>query len=205
VVDSHTRPASEPSRGARLIPLAVVTGAHGIRGELRVKLHNPASELFATLEHVLMRRAEAPTDAAPERVWIRRARAAGTGLWLVEIEGCADRDAAVALRGAELCVPREALPALPDGEHYLTDLVGLQARTPDGAPVGVVEEAIEYPAAQVLRVRVDRATIEVPLRAPYVRDIDLAQAIVIVDHLDDLDTLPDEPARGSLGAKRSSR
>jgi 16S rRNA processing protein RimM len=181
-----------PREQAPVVPLGVVTGAHGLRGELQVKLLNPASELLATLEHVTLQREGLPD----QNVTVRSAREHRKGLWLVALADCRDRDAAEALRGARLSVPRSALPALPQDEHYLIDLTGLEARSPDGRALGRVLEAIEYPAAHVLRVRVARGTLEVPMWPPYLVEVRIAEGVVIVDQLDDLELQPEtEPAR----------
>src|SRR5215211_2670669 len=137
--------------GKTLVPLGVVVGAHGVRGDLRVKPYNPSSELLLSLTHAFLRPPGAVTDE--REVALVSVRQHSHGL-LVTLEECADRDAAQALRGSELCVPREHLPALDEGEHYLIDLVGLEARLADGQLLGEVSDAIEYPAGQALRVAV---------------------------------------------------
>jgi len=178
-----------------LVPLGVVVSAHGVRGELRVKLLNPASELIESLDHVWLRRTGDPT----RRVSVRGVHRHQSALVLVTLPDCRDRDAAEALRGTELCVPRAELPQLAQGEFYLVDLLGLEARLPDGSVIGVVEDTIEYPASQVLRVRlragaeiaVDElakaGVVEVPLFEPYFVELQLEARAVIVDHLEDLE------------------
>ena len=63
----------------------------------------------------------------------------------MSLAGCTDRDAAEALRGTELCVDRSELPPLEAGEYYLIDLVGLEARLPDGTVVGTVDQTVTVP------------------------------------------------------------
>lgn len=174
-----------------LVPLGVIVGAHGLRGDVLVKLYNPASGLLQQGASVVPRR----DGKRGDRVHVRNARTQGSGVVRVVIEGCNDRDAALALRGTELCLPRAELPALPEGEHYLIDLVGLVAHTPDGRVAGRVLDAIEYPAAHVLRLEVDGGTREVPLAEPYVVDIRLDEGRLIVDHLEELDLEPPPRAR----------
>ena len=166
-----------------LVPLGVVTGAHGVHGELRVKPYNPGSPLLLTLQRALLRM---PGPGPAREVALRGARPHRHEL-IVRIEACEDRDAAVALRGAELCLPRAQLPALAPGEHYLVDLIGLQARRADGTLVGSVMAVIEYPASQVLRIQTDAGMIEVPMLAPYLIEIRLDAGVVIVDHVEDLE------------------
>lgn len=175
------------------MPLGVVVSAHGVRGELRVKLLNPASELIESLDHVWLRRAGDPT----RRVQVRGVHRHQSALLLVTLPECRDRDAAEALRGTELCIPRAELPELDPGEFYLVDLLGLEARLPNGTIIGRVEDTIEYPASQVLRVRLppegpgeereQGGVIEVPLFEPYFVELQLDERAVIVDHLEDLE------------------
>ncbi|MGL4312906.1 MAG: ribosome maturation factor RimM, partial [Sphingomonas sp.] len=63
-----------------------------------------------------------------------------------------DRNAAEALRGTELTVPRRALPPLGDGEYYHADLIGLSVQTPDGAPVGRIVLVENFGAGDVLEI-----------------------------------------------------
>jgi ribosomal 30S subunit maturation factor RimM len=58
---------------------------------------------------------------------------------------------------------------------------------PDGTPSGVVERVQEYPAAQVLRVKSEDGVREVPMRAPYLVEVDLPGRRIVVDELHDLD------------------
>jgi 16S rRNA processing protein RimM len=175
------------TRGDALVPIGVVVAAHGVHGELRVKLFNPASTLLGERRDVVLRRG---ADDRGKRVVLRSARGHGQGVMRVALEGCADRDAALALRGSELCVPRSELPPLDAGEHYLLDLIGLAAHTPDGRAAGTVRDVIEYPAAQALRIEVEGGIREVPLLPPYVLEIRLDEGTLIVDHLEDLDLEP---------------
>jgi 16S rRNA processing protein RimM len=176
-----------------LVPLGVIVGAHGVRGELRVKLHNPGSDLLASQRTVTLRRdppgatSEGQASSGPlleqRRVLSRRWH---KDLLLLMLERCDDRDTAQAMRGIELCVVRSALPKLDEGEHYLIDLVGLRAQLPSGELVGRVQAVIPYPTAEVLCVRSERGLIEVPMFAPYVVETRIADGCVVVDHLDDL-------------------
>lgn len=178
---------------AALVPLGVIIGAHGVRGELRVKLHNPSSDLLAT-QQVVWLRTGTGRDAQVEKhpVLTRRWH---KELLLITIDRCTDRDVAEGMRGTELCVPRSALPVLEADEHYLVDLVGLRAQLPDGQEVGVVEAVIPYPTTNVLCVRSPQSVIEVPMLAPYVVETRVADGYVVVDHLGDLIPVPSPGAR----------
>jgi 16S rRNA processing protein RimM len=166
-----------------LVPLGVVIGAQGLRGELRVKPYNPSSSLLLSLDRAQLRREGEPR---PRERALLNARWHGQ-LVVLSIPGCTDRDSAEALRGTELCVDRSQLPPLEEGEHYLIDLVGLEARLPDGTVIGTVRDAIDYPASCVLCIPTERGMLEVPMFRPYVVEVRMEERLVIVDQLDDLE------------------
>jgi 16S rRNA processing protein RimM len=166
--------ATEP-----LVPLGVIVGAHGVRGELRVKLHNPGSAVLDRRSSVVLRQG---AQTRGHRVTARRRH---QDLLLITLEGCSDRDAAIALRGQEVCVPRSHLPALAPGEYYLTDLVGLRALRTDGQSIGTVAAVIPYPTVDALSVRTEAGALEVPLLAPYLVEVRVADGVVVLDHLED--------------------
>jgi 16S rRNA processing protein RimM len=171
-----------------LIPLGLVGAPHGVAGELRVRLYNPASEALERGGIEIVLRGPGSCGEIPHR--IVAAKRSGVDYVLVALEGVGDRDAAVALRGAELCVPRDALPPAGEGELYLVDLIGLSVERPDGSAVGRVKGVHEYPASQVLVVAVQGGTLEVPLFAPYFVEARVSEGRVIVDHLEDLELIP---------------
>lgn len=175
-----------------LVPLGVIIAPHGVRGELRVKLHNPSSKLLAGPREITLRLADQESRRNVTKVHVHR-----EGLLLITLAGCEDRDAADLLRGAQLCIARSELPTLPRGETYLVDLVGLQALRPNGEALGEVEDAFAYPASEVLRVKTPQGILEIPLAPPYVVEVNLEEGRVIVDQLEDLEF--EKPVRGAKG------
>lgn len=116
------------------VTLAAVIGAHGIAGEVRLKV-------FAE-------------DLAPHRSFNDGALTltslrGGTIARFAEVR---DRTAAEALRGTALTVPRSALPPLGEGEYYHADLIGLPAVTPDGELLGTVVAVDNFGAGDVIEV-----------------------------------------------------
>jgi len=171
-----------------LVPIAVVTRPHGLRGEVRARLHNPGSVALSDVERVVLRTA---TDEREVRL-VRAGPAPGGGLLLV-LEGVATREGAEALRGAELCVPRAALPHPGAGEWYHLDLVGLEVRSEDGARVGTVDAVQPYPSVDCLVVRGDDGVREVPMLDRWVLAVDAAGGHVTVGDLSDLPVQGREP------------
>lgn len=99
---------------------------------------------------------------------------------VAELVGIADRDQALALKGCEIAVARESLPAAPEGEYYWSDLVGLNVVNLRGEPFGVIEQILEAGAHDVLVVRGEREHL-IPFVGQIVRNVDLAARTVQVD------------------------
>jgi 16S rRNA processing protein RimM len=177
------------ARERKLVAVAEIARPHGIAGELRLKLYNPGSDLLRRRPPVLLRL----PDGTEREATLTTAREADKAL-LVRIAGVDDRDAAEALRGAEVCVPRASLPPPEEGEFYAWDLEGAAAvlisqeagATP--LPIGQVVELLTYPTCEVLVVvRPDGKRMEVPLLAPYVTRVDAEHGVVELGSVDGLD------------------
>lgn len=175
------RPVLPPER---LVALGAIGRPHGVAGEVRVHRFNPDSTLLCEVDVVWLER----DGEAPRPARVERARLHGPHVLLV-LEGVRGRDAAEALRGAEVCVPREALPEPAEDEVYHVDLVGLTAVLPDGTRAGEVVSVLSYPSADCLLVRGEDADLEVPILPPYVERVDLDTKTVRVAHLEDLEPI----------------
>src|SRR3954452_8713979 len=94
--------------GERRIALAAVAGAHGVKGELRLKLFSDSVESLAAHEKLFI-------GGTERRVLSSRS---GGKMSVARVEGINDRSAAEALRGSLVEVDRSALPSLEEGEYY---------------------------------------------------------------------------------------
>lgn len=128
------------------LQIGEVTGVHGVKGALRVRLHSVDSTALQVGRSVrLCREGQPSQDLEIERVSAKP----GTDqvrLWLVDI---ASRNEAEALRGYGLWMDRDTLGPLPEDEYYLADLVGLSLRSrqaPElclGKVVGVIDNRMQ--------------------------------------------------------------
>jgi 16S rRNA processing protein RimM len=100
---------------------------------------------------------------------------------ILRLDGCEDREAAEALRGEELWVPRAAAPAREPGEYWAEELEG--CRVQDGeVVVGVVRRLVALPSCEALEVaREDDTDLLVPLVRDAVRTVDPAARRIDVD------------------------
>ena len=100
---------------------------------------------------------------------------------IVRLSGCASRDAAEALRGTPLMVPREELPSLEEGEYWAEDLIGCAVSDGEVA-VGTVSRLIGLPSCEVLEVERDAGEpLLVPLIGDAVRSVDVGSRRIDVD------------------------
>lgn len=167
-----------------LIAIGAIMRPHGVRGEVRVKLFNPDSDLIFDVKRFVARD---KAGVVLRTLDVQSVRPEKADHALMIFVGVNDRDGSDALRSVELCVPRSALPPLEEGEYYFVDLVGLTARLPSGDEVGKVLRIQEYPASACLVI--EKATggeLEVPLVEPYFLRADISGGWLEVDRLEDL-------------------
>lgn len=139
----------------RPVTLAVITGAHGVTGEVRLKLF---SDDPANLKRY------ASFTAAGRMLTLKNIRPGKNGA-IARFAEVADRNAAEALRGTELTVPRSALPELAEGEYYHADLIGLSCVSTEGEELGTVAAVENFGAGDILEIeRPNGKRFMVPMR-----------------------------------------
>ncbi|MGX7895599.1 ribosome maturation factor RimM [Tsuneonella sp. HG222] len=123
------------------VTLAAVTGAHGVTGEVRLKLFGDG---FESLK---------PHKSFNEgALTLKKLRDDGKGGAIARFAELPDRNAAEALRGTLLTVPRAQLPPLEEGEYYHADLIGLPAVSDAGETLGTVVAIENFGAGDILEI-----------------------------------------------------
>jgi 16S rRNA processing protein RimM len=147
---------------AGLIVLAAITGAHGIKGEVRLKLFTDDAQNLAR---------HARFDAGGRAISLSAVRADKPGTAIARIAGVSDRTTAEALRGLTLAVPRADLPPLAEGEYYVADYIGRAVVDETGAAVGTVKTIENYGASDILDIALATGgSVMVPFTAAVVRE-----------------------------------
>ena len=148
-----------PATGKR-VALAAVAGAHGVRGELRLKLFADSVESLARHPRLFV---------GGRELALRDIKDGGKTA-IARFEGISDRTAAEALRGELVEIDRDALPPLAEGEYYHADLIGLPCVDEAGEPLGAVAAVENFGAGDLIEVeRPDGKRSLIPFREPIAR------------------------------------
>jgi 16S rRNA processing protein RimM len=160
--------AGSSDRGERRIALAAVAGAHGVKGEVRLKLFSDSVESLSRHKKLYV------GDSERRLLSVRPGKTP-----VARFEGVADRAAAEALRGSLVEVDRTALPPLEEGEYYHADIIGLPCEDRDGNAVGTVVAVENYGAGDLLEVELKGGKRSlIPFRAGIA---DLADGRIVLD------------------------
>jgi len=127
------------------VTLAAVTGAHGVTGDVRLKL-------FGEGVAALKRYRAFNDDGKGGGLTVTKLRDDGKGGAIARFAEVADRNAAEKLRGTALTVPRSAMPALEEGEYYHADLIGLPVVSETGEPLGTCVAVDDFGAGDVIEI-----------------------------------------------------
>lgn len=124
------------------IALAAVAGAHGVKGEVRLKLFTDSAASLRRHDRLFV------GDVERELETVRDA----AGGAIARFSGVSDRSGAEGLRGSLVEVERSALPPLEEDEYYHADLVGIACVDRDGAEVGSVVGVENFGAGDLLEI-----------------------------------------------------
>ena len=152
---------------AQDVLLAAIIGAQGLKGEVKAKIFTTTSDALP--------RYGALHDASGRSYEITAFRPGKPGEAVIAFKGIGDRNAAEALKGTELFVAREALPATESEEFYHADLIGLEAFDREARLVGKVAAIHNFGAGDVIEItRADGDSVMLAFTKETVPLIDVA-------------------------------
>ena len=156
--------------------MGAIIGAHGVRGQVRVKSFAAAPADIASY---------GPLEDGRGRALTLALKGGADDVLIAAIDGVTDRDMAEKLKGTELFVRRDALPAAGDEEFYHADLVGLEVRLRDGTHFGVVRAVHDFGAGDSLDIERPAGSaggdVMVPFTKAAVPVVDIAGGFVVLD------------------------
>ncbi len=126
----------------RPVTLAAIIGAHGVTGEVRLKLFGEGAQSLKLYKSF---------NAGAQTLTLKTVRDGPNGA-VARFAEIADRNGAEAMRGVELTVPRSALPPLGEGEYYHIDVIGLPCFDEAGGSVGKIVTIENFGAGDIIEV-----------------------------------------------------
>jgi len=168
----------------KTIELAAITGAHGVNGEVRLKLFGEGVEALSRHKRFIARDSGATFT-------LKKIRSDNKGGAVARLAEATNRTQAERLRGTVLTVSRDDLPGLEEGEYYHTDLVGLAVITDAGMSVGTIVAVQNYGATDILEI--EKAPVPakgmksfmVPMTKQAVIEWDAQKLVIAADFVED--------------------
>ena len=149
----------------------------GIKGEVRIILYAQDSTNLKEGKVLLLERAGKTLSTAVKRVRYQKDRP------VVKLDGVDDRNYAEEIRGMEVSIYASDLEELPEGEHYVRDLIGCRViDITDGREVGMLKDVIQNTAQSILDVTTaDGRSVLIPAVDAFMRGIDEEAGIIKVE------------------------
>lgn len=159
-----------------LLHVGYISRAHGLAGEVILKTFDPSSQVMDEVERITL-----VTRAGETREFkvTSAGESPGSDL-LLKLKGIVRKIDADLLVGAAVHVRREDLEAPAEGEFFHGDLVGLEAWTPEGKRLGVIEEVWSTGPVPNLCIRDGKEELLVPFAEEFVPKVDLDAGRVTV-------------------------
>lgn len=150
----------------------------GIKGEFRVNLYSQDSGNLKEGKVLLLERAEKSVSGAIEKVRYQKDKP------VVRLTGIEDRNAAEEIRGMDVSIYAKDMEELPEGEHYVRDLIGCRVvdTAQDRAEIGVLRDVIQNTAQSLLDVSTpDGKQVLIPAVDAFLRSIDEEAGVIEVE------------------------
>ena len=167
--------------------LGAVTGARGLKGEVKIKSFTEDPKAVASYGPVM--------GKDPATTYDIKVVGQSKGVVIARIAGISDRNAAEALKGERFYISRDLLPDADAEEFYHADLIGLAARLEDGTELGKITALYDFGAGDMLEVKAKgRETHVIPFTKAAVPVVDIAAGHVLVAELPGLFEDPEPEA-----------
>ena len=158
------------------VRLGYVNGVFGLRGDVRLFLYNPDSELIGMGFEVVL--VSPDGQRSVRAVEIRP----GSGRRiLARIDGVETPESAAAMKGYELVLPEDELPQEADGEWYHRDLLGTPVATESGEALGTLREIVSGPGLDTWVIRGEQGEVWVHARGSDLVEVRPGDLVVVVD------------------------
>ena len=159
-----------------MLRIGRIAGAHALKGALRLRLDNPASDSVERVERIFLEHGGEPREFKLTGV----TRLNPTTL-RINLAGISDATAADELKGAIVMLADEDVPPPAPGEFYYYEAIGCEVYLVDGAIIGKIEEVFSNGAQDIWVVRHGDREILIPVIADVVKAMDFDARRVTID------------------------
>ncbi len=160
-----------------LVPIGRVIRPHGVRGAVKIFPYGDTLAEMGAGEKLFI----VDPEGGAHREFTLVSLRAQKRLWIAQFEEISDMDQAQTLSGIDLSVPRDRLPALPEGEYYHFELIGLSVETSEGRHLGPLSAILETGGNDVYVVDCEGKELLIPAIEDVVCEIDLQNKKMVVD------------------------
>ena len=165
--------------GSDPVAIGRVGSPSGLRGEFRVTLYAADSDNLKEGKVLLLKHGGNEISAKIGRVRYQKDRP------VIKLEGFDDRTSVEPLRGMEISIEAADLEELPEGEHYVRDLIGCKVvdiAAGGAKEIGILQDVIQNTAQSVLDVRTaDGKSVLIPAVEAFLRNIDEEARVIEVE------------------------
>lgn len=167
-----------------LLEVGKIVNTHGLRGEVKVVAWTDSPEVFEDIEYVYAKK-----NDEYERLDVKSIKYQKGNL-IIKFPQIKDIDEAQMYKNKVLYAERGMLGELPEGVHYIADLIGLEIVKEDGETVGTIADVFNTGANDIYDVkREDRKNLLIPVIDDVVLNIDIENKKVTVRMMEGLDEL----------------
>lgn len=156
-----------------LAPIGVITGAHGIRGQVKIRSFADESDAIFSYDSI--------TDSTGKRTFKLTRHGTTPAGFIASIEGVTDRNQAELLKSTGLYIPTALLPEKDANQYYHSELIGLKAQLENGQLYGTIIGMHNFGAGDIVDIeRLDKTTEMLPFTAAFVGEVKADEGYVIV-------------------------
>lgn len=169
--------AAASGTGKKRVCLGAIAGAHGVRGEMRIKTFTEAPDNIAAYGPL-------ESEDGGRRFTLKVVRVQAGGMVIARAPEVGTREEARSLKGVRLYAARSALPEPEEDEFYLDDLVGLRATDKSGAPLGRVSAVYNFGAGDLIELKGapgNKGARLIPFTRAAVPAVDVGAGTITVD------------------------
>ncbi len=156
--------------------MGVVHSAHGIKGQVKIKVFAASPTSFLEYAHFI--------DKEGEKTFVLKdAYLFKEDIIVATLKGIHDRNQAERLKGTEFYIPRELLPSVEEEEYYYQDLIGLEVHSQAGDSLGIVASVYNFGSGDLIEINLShsREVVVLPFTKEAIPTISISEKYLVIN------------------------